>query len=327
MAKFYTAEEAAEIPANTEDDKENGEMDSADSLDESSSSGAEETSESNISSDEAEFDNSYSGRKIMLNQMTIRQRGRPCKRARTTGGGARATTSCMRSIRTRDGNRAVLSQIPLPIVGDIDDGDKDMHESDESSNSNNAIGTTAADTWKNENPTLQSFPFEENSGMNVNIPDGDDPIFYLRLLLTDGLIKSILQCTNVYAQRVINSSRPLCRRSVLNEWRNVTEEEIKKFLGLILHMGLVSMPTYREYWSNSRLYSNELFPSVMPRERFQAIIRFLHFGEDPQYENDRLSKIRLLSNHFNRTMNEVYTPSKMLSLDESVMLWRGRLVF
>ena len=121
-------------------------MDSADSPDESSSSGAEETSESNISSDEDEFDSSYSGRKIMLNQMTIRLRGRPCKRARTRGGGARATTSCIRSIRTRGTSRAVLSQIPLPIVGDIDDGNKDMHESDESSNSNNAIGTTAADT-------------------------------------------------------------------------------------------------------------------------------------------------------------------------------------
>ena len=139
MAKFYTAEEAAEILANTEDDEDNGEMDSADSLDESSSSGAEETSESNISSDEVEFDNSYSRRKLMLNQMTIRQRGRPCKRAGTRGGGARATTSCMRSMRTRGGSRAVLSQIPLPIVGDRDDGDKDMHESNESSNSNNAI--------------------------------------------------------------------------------------------------------------------------------------------------------------------------------------------
>ena len=260
--------------------------------------------------------------------MTVRQRGRPCKRARARGGGARATTSCMRSIRTRGGSRAVLSQIPLPIVGDTDDGDKDLHESDESSNSNNAIRTTAeADAWKNENPILHSFPFEENSSMNVNIPDGDDPILYLRLLLTDELIKSILQCTNVYAQRVINSSRLLRRRSVSNEWRNVTEEEIKKFLGLILHMGLVSMPTYREYWSKSRLYSNELFPSVMPRERFQAIMHFLHFGEDPQYENDRLSKICLLSNHFSKTMNEIYTPLKMLSLDESMMLWRGRLVF
>ena len=85
MAKFYTAEEAAEILASTEDDEDNGEMGSADSLDESSSSGAGETSESNISSDEDEFDNSYSGRKIMLNQMTIRQRCRPCKRARTRG--------------------------------------------------------------------------------------------------------------------------------------------------------------------------------------------------------------------------------------------------
>ena len=58
MAKFYTAEEAAEFLDNTKNDEDNGEMNSADSLDESSSSGAEETSESNISSDEDEFDNS-----------------------------------------------------------------------------------------------------------------------------------------------------------------------------------------------------------------------------------------------------------------------------
>ena len=75
MAKFYAAEEAAEILANTEDDEDNSEMHSADSLDESSNLGAKETFESNISSDEDELDNSYSGRKIMLNQMIIRQRG------------------------------------------------------------------------------------------------------------------------------------------------------------------------------------------------------------------------------------------------------------
>lgn len=31
--------------------------------------------------------------------------------------------------------------------------------------------------------------------------------------------------------------------------------------------------------------------------------------------------------HLNDTMKEIYVPDKDLSLDESMMLWRGRLVF
>ena len=54
---------------------------------------------------------------------------------------------------------------------------------------------------------------------------------------------------------------------------------------------------------------------------------FLHFGDEPQQPDDRLAKVRFLINHLNNTMPEIYTPHKELSLDESMMLWRGRLVF
>ena len=56
-------------------------------------------------------------------------------------------------------------------------------------------------------------------------------------------------------------------------------------------------------------------------------MRFLNFGEEPAFQDDRLQKIRLLLNHLNNTTAEVYMPYKDLSLDESMMLWRGRLVF
>ena len=74
-------------------------------------------------------------------------------------------------------------------------------------------------------------------------------------------------------------------------------------------------------------FTKMMFSSVMPRERFQPIMRFLHFGDEPQQPDDRLAKVRFLINHLNNTMPEIYTPYKELSLDESMMLWRGRLVF
>ena len=40
-----------------------------------------------------------------------------------------------------------------------------------------------------------------------------------------------------------------------------------------------------------------------------------------------MTKDALLVDHLNDTMKEIYVPDKDLSLDESMMLWRGRLVF
>lgn len=57
----------------------------------------------------------------------------------------------------------------------------------------------------------------------------------------------------------------------------------------------------------------------------------MHFVRNPQTgelrSDDRLFKIRMVLNYFNNKMSEVYYPGKHLALDESMILWKGRLVF
>ena len=65
----------------------------------------------------------------------------------------------------------------------------------------------------------------------------------------------------------------------------------------------------------------------MSREQFESIQPFFNFGEEPIFDNERLSKILVMIEHFNKTMLELITPEKNLSIDESIMLWRGRLIF
>ena len=65
----------------------------------------------------------------------------------------------------------------------------------------------------------------------------------------------------------------------------------------------------------------------MTRDRFTSIMQFLNFGEEPVNEDDRLGKTRLLINHLNTIVPEIFMPHKELRLDESMMLWRGSLVF
>ena len=101
---------------------------------------------------------------------------------------------------------------------------------------------------------------------------------------------------------------------------------MKKFLGRIFSMGIIALPAYKKYWSTDILYINEHFPSVFSRERFE-ILRFFNFGEKPHFENDRLSKIRMILDHLSDVMRELLKSEKNLSIDKSMMLWRGRLVF
>ena len=54
----------------------------------------------------------------------------------------------------------------------------------------------------------------------------------------------------------------------------------------------------------------------MSREQFESIQPFFNFGEEPIFDNERLSKILMMIEHFNKTMLELITPEKNLSIDE-----------
>ncbi|KAJ8967170.1 hypothetical protein NQ314_003059 [Rhamnusium bicolor] len=86
----------------------------------------------------------------------------------------------------------------------------------------------------------------------------------------------------------------------------------------------------QDYWRTDSLFNLRCFGYNMSRDRFLIILRCLHFAKNPQPgENieDRIYKFRPLLNFFSSKMIEIYQPGKNLSLDESMVLWRGRLNF
>lgn len=70
----------------------------------------------------------------------------------------------------------------------------------------------------------------------------------------------------------------------------------------------------------------------MSRDRFLVLLRCFHFApnidnNDQKQPLDRLYMVRPLINYFNNKMNSIYYHEKELLLDESMVLWRGRLIF
>ena len=315
MAQRCTAEQACKAVLNDDD---LGEIESADSLDESFSNTSSSSSCSEIDSDP---ENDYCGR--VINVVTLPERGRPRTRtlnAQRIRGGVCVRGGRSRGIRTRGGNNNMPPSKRL--APDITDDD--LSSGDRSSDLEENV--VDHDNWKNNPPTIQDFPFNEKPGLKIDILDNAGPMFFFGLILTDKFVESLVSKTNEHPNRVINANRPLRHRTTWNSWTDVNVLDMKKFIGLIFCMGLISLPSYKRYWSKDLLYKNKHFPSVFSRERFESILRFFNFGEKPMFENDRLSKLRTIMDHLNKVMLEVVAPEKNLSIDESMMLWRGRLV-
>lgn len=68
----------------------------------------------------------------------------------------------------------------------------------------------------------------------------------------------------------------------------------------------------------------------MGRDRFLIILQALHVAQNPaegEVVQDSIYKIRPTLKIFNNKMHSIYQPGKNLSLDETMLLCRGRLVF
>ena len=103
---------------------------------------------------------------------------------------------------------------------------------------------TNNNTWSKDDPFIKIFPFSENAGLEIDVPKNDNTLFCSKLLVSDELLGGIVQRSNEYTRHVIDSNRLLRRKSVLNMWKEVTLSQMKKFFGLVFHMGLAGMPSY-----------------------------------------------------------------------------------
>ena len=93
-------------------------------------------------------------------------------------------------------------------------------------------------------------------------------------------------------------------------------------------MDIVKLSTVNLYWCWEELYHHWIFSRSMTQNRFQIIMKFLHFndnhGYDPNGENrDRLNKVWLLLEMIQERMRKVYTPGQHLSIDKLLVLYKG----
>lgn len=154
-------------------------------------------------------------------------------------------------------------------------------------------------SWNDVDDAFQSNilfnPNNEPVGINHDIIDTlskGSPYDFYSLFLDNDVIHLLVEETNRYAKSLLSTR--ISPHSRLHTWVDVTSNEMKTFLGIIMWMGLCPKPSIAKYWKKSKIYTSNI-PKYMTRKRFELLLHSFHCcNNDLCPPGDRLFKIREL---------------------------------
>lgn len=146
-------------------------------------------------------------------------------------------------------------------------------------------------------------------------------IEYFNKIFSDEILQLIVDQTNLYA-----SQGPEPAKS----WTDTSVEEIKALIGVIIMMGIHSLPHLANYWSSDPFLTVPGIAQVMSSKRYKKIIENIHLNDNntavqkgqPGY--DKLHKVRPLIEKLNESFTSAYKHSSFLAVDESMIPFKGR---
>lgn len=185
--------------------------------------------------------------------------------------------------------------------------------------------------WTSDTKPLREFQFstDPKGEIKADVSEKSTPRDVFDQLFKKDIIDMIVNCTNKYGRELYGKPVATTRKSPKVIFHDTNESEMNKFIGLSLLMAQCKFPTIRDAFSKNPLYYHPIFPAIMSGRRYQILLRTFncHTPAPEIPEGDKLAKVTRLVAALIKTFNDAYTPGKDLSLDESLLLFRGRLSF
>ena len=140
------------------------------------------------------------------------------------------------------------------------------------------------------------------------------------------MIKKIVDETNRYANNKIQGKH-LSKR---HTWTYVTTKEMRAFLGIILLMETILLPNLKDYWTTDHKCRILYFAEIFRRDRFLQIFWMLHKNENSEGTRNMRTRTQKISNfldYIDSKCRENFVPEAELSVDESIVKFKGRICF
>lgn len=223
------------------------------------------------------------------------------------------------------------------VPSDLDSNHSSAEESnhqESDSNDNDGVNTSTihnnpmTDNWGPCGDVPNNFTFSGQSGLKRDNLDLSDPYSIYRQFITDEVLGVMVTETNRYAAEYIRTHN-LRPRSFVRKWKNTDRQEMKKLLATLMIMGITHLPKMRMYWANNEMFGNKLIQTLFKRDRFDCLLKFLHVANnaDPAAGVDRLHKVKNILDLICQQFQNTLSPGECVVIDETMVPWRGRLVF
>jgi hypothetical protein len=177
----------------------------------------------------------------------------------------------------------------------------------------------------------QRHDFTGSPGRKVDISDTSNPLQYFELYFTVDVMSTIVRETN--AQAAILASKPSGPKgfSCMSKWTDTDKDELKVYLALILLQGIVQKPGLEMFWSTRPLLDTPYIRQIMTGQRFFLLHQSLHFVNNSSMSSGlskaekSMYKIKAVFDFLIDRFSTVYVPNQNIAVDESLMLFKGRL--
>ncbi|KAG0730052.1 PiggyBac transposable element-derived protein 2 [Chionoecetes opilio] len=140
----------------------------------------------------------------------------------------------------------------------------------------------------------------------------ETPFQYFSRYFSSEYIKHIVYQTNLYAtQKDVNTSF------------TTKEDEIMKFVALLIYMGITDLPSVDDYWAMETRVPQ--VANLLSSNRFRLLKRMVHFNDNSLIPGtiDRFFKIRPLFSFLN-TAFRTKTQTPKQSVDEVMIAYKGK---
>ncbi|KAG8311925.1 hypothetical protein J6590_032896 [Homalodisca vitripennis] len=130
------------------------------------------------------------------------------------------------------------------VPGYAPDLDDEQYETDESEVEDPDYDVRPPQ-WSPQTIGMKDVPFTKEEKFLVPLPNEITPINFFLLLVDVIFLEGIVATTNRYALELFcgPTTTPGSR---IHKWKDITVEDLKCFIGLLLHMGILQLPKWKD---------------------------------------------------------------------------------
>ena len=178
------------------------------------------------------------------------------------------------------------------------------------------------ENWWTCNFRPNLFEFNENPRVRIFVNEHSTSLTIFEHFFDENLMQLIVYETNKYQKQ-----NKIGERNKMKSWYDASIAEMYCFFGIIILTGMIGKRRIRDYWSTDPLLHTPFFRQIFSRNRFYDLLRCIHFNDNRKNDKTRLYKIQPVVDVLRKKFRFCTYPTKNLCIDESLMLWKGRLIF